>query len=62
MPKPELDMIAQLVTAMKNAIESGDWVVDGVADPELLIVQAEEMLVAKGYEIVSAGDSFALRA
>jgi len=44
----ELELIKEMHMIMKVAIGSGDWVVDGACDPELILEQAEDLLQRNG--------------
>ena len=42
-------LIADLVNCMKQAVESGDWIVDGACDPDSVIQRAEYHLRSAFY-------------
>jgi hypothetical protein len=46
-----IEIIKDLVEIIKQAIESGDWKVDGACDPDLALYRAEKALVAEGYRL-----------
>ena len=41
--------IANLLETMQQAIESGDWTVDGACDPDVFMRQAEYVLRSSGW-------------
>jgi len=40
----QIELISHLVDTMKQAIRSGDWIVDGACDPDIYISIAETIL------------------
>lgn len=44
-----LDVLAQLVETVEQAIQNGDWKVDGRCDPEIILHHAEAVLKKHGY-------------
>lgn len=45
----QLELIMNLLEAIEDAIESGDWKVDGASDPDSLITYAHKYLRSRGY-------------
>lgn len=45
----QLEMIIRLTETMEAAIRSGDWVVDGACDPDMILSEANDMLETAGY-------------
>lgn len=45
----EDEIIAGLVNCMKQAIQSGDWKVDGACDPDTDLMRAEHYLRKRGW-------------
>jgi hypothetical protein len=38
------EALKELLKCVKQAIKSGDWIVDGACDPDLVISKAEELI------------------
>lgn len=55
-------IIAGLLEAIEQAQKSGDWVVDGACDPDMVIDAAEVYLRAHGWTRNSIDDTWMLAA
>lgn len=45
----QLEIILNLLDVIETAIKSGDWVVDGANDPDIVINQTHRYLRSRGY-------------